>query len=50
MTDFSLRPYTSTDTAQVVEVVNAAALATMGIRRAVVDGVGNIRLSRYVPP
>jgi mycothiol synthase len=46
---FTLRPYTPADAAQVVAVINAAAQQTLGAKRAVVDGVGQVRLSRYVP-
>lgn len=45
----TLRPYTPGDAPAVVELINAAAYATSGLRRAVVDGVGAIRLARYVP-
>ena len=49
-TAFTLRPYTPADAPHVVEVVNADAAQTIGVRRAVVDDVGNVRLIRYVPP
>lgn len=47
---YQLRPYTPADAEAVVAVVNADAAATIGVRRALVDGVGNVRLARYVPP
>jgi mycothiol synthase len=46
---FQLRPYTPSDAQAVVAVVNADAAATMGVRRALVDDVGQVRLARYVP-
>lgn len=46
--EFTLRAYDPLDAEAVVQVVNAAAQPP-GTRRAVVDGVGNVRLSRYVP-
>lgn len=48
-TNVTIRPYARADAALVVRLVNAAAARTMGIRRAVVDGVGHVRLARYVP-
>ena len=45
-----LRPYTPADAQAVVAVINADGAATMGVRRALVDGAGNVRLARYVPP
>ena len=48
-THVTLRPYRRADAPYVVDVVNADAAQTIGVRRAVVDGVGNVRLSRYVP-
>ena len=47
---FTLRPYTRADAPHVVEVVNADAAQTIGVRRAVVDNARNVRLMRYVPP
>lgn len=47
---FQLRSYTPSDAPAVVAVVNADAAATMGVRRAVLDGLGHVRLARYVPP
>lgn len=50
MSDYTvLRPYTPAEAARVVEAVNADAARTTGLRRAVIDGVGAVRLSRYVP-
>ena len=49
-TGVTLRPYTRADAPTVVELINAAAAQTLGVRRAAVDGAGNIRLARYVPP
>lgn len=48
-TEFSLRPYRVTDAPQVVELINAEARQALGIQRARLDGVGNVRLMRYVP-
>ncbi len=48
--NFSLRPYTPADASEVVEVINTDATHTLGKRRAVVDGAGNVRMMRYVPP
>jgi GNAT superfamily N-acetyltransferase len=45
-----IRPYTRADAAAVVDLVNAASPRSLGIRSAAVDGAGNVRLSRYVPP
>jgi mycothiol synthase len=45
---FVLRPYHRSDAAAVVEVVNAAA-QPLGMRRALVDSAGHVRLIRYVP-
>jgi mycothiol synthase len=47
--EFTLRPYAPRDAPTVVELINAAASRTMGVRRATIDGAGNLRLSRYVP-
>lgn len=33
-----------------VELINADSLQTLGYPRAVVDGVGNLRMARYIPP
>lgn len=46
---FQLRPYIPSDAQAAVAVVNADAAATMGVRRALVDGVGQVRLVRFVP-
>jgi mycothiol synthase len=48
-TEFTLRPFDSNDVPQVVDVINADALRSIKIPRAVVDGVGNIRMMRFVP-
>jgi GNAT superfamily N-acetyltransferase len=48
-TTYKLRPYTISDAESAVSLINAAA-QSIGIRRAVVDGIGQVRLSRYVPP
>ncbi len=48
-TGFNLQPYTHLYVDTAVQVVNAAASQTIGVRRAVVDSVGSIRLARYVP-
>jgi GNAT superfamily N-acetyltransferase len=47
--EFTLRPYVRPDAPTVVELINAAASRIMGVRRATIDGAGNLRLSRYVP-
>jgi GNAT superfamily N-acetyltransferase len=47
-TKFLLRPYHPKDARQAVDVVNANALQSLGVRQAVVDGSGNVRLARYV--
>ena len=49
MNNFKLRPYTSLDVQSVVNVINADALKTLGYPRAVIDGVGGLRMVRYVP-
>lgn len=49
MTKFDLRPYTPADAGVVVQLINAAAAQTLGVQRAVLDAVGTVRLSRYVP-
>lgn len=49
MPDFHLRPYFAADAPAVVDLVNADAVMSLGVRRAVVDGAGNVRLTRYVP-
>lgn len=46
--EFVLRPYHPSDAEAVVEVVNAAS-QPRGMRRAVVDSTGHVRLIRYVP-
>lgn len=46
----ALRPYQSADARPVVDLLNAAGQRAIGIDRAVVDAVGNVRMSRYVPP
>ena len=48
--EFFLRPYHLADAPQVVEMINASAAQTAGIKQAVVDSVGNVRLARYIPP
>ena len=50
MDSFALRPYTSSDVQAVVDVINADSQKTLGYPRAVIDGVGNLRMVRYVPP
>lgn len=47
--EINLRPYISSDAGAVVQLVNAAAAQSTRARCAVVDGVGNVRLRRYVP-
>ena len=49
MNNFKLRPYTTLDTQSVVEMINADSLKTLGYPRAVIDGVGDLRMVRYVP-
>lgn len=49
MNNFKLRPYTPLDVQSVVDVINADSLKTLGYPRAVIDGVGNLRIVRYVP-
>lgn len=49
MNKYNLRPYTSSDSQSVVDVVNASSMRTVGFPRAVVDAVGNLRMARYVP-
>jgi GNAT superfamily N-acetyltransferase len=46
----SLRPYDLAYQEQVVNLINANAEMVLGAPQAVVDGVGNVRLARYVPP
>lgn len=48
--DFILRPCTLADAPQVVEVINMSTALTIGVKQAVVDNVGNIRLAHYVSP
>nr|MDQ3005302.1 GNAT family N-acetyltransferase [Chloroflexota bacterium] len=50
MNNFKLRPYTTLDTQSVVDMINADSLKTLGYPRAVIDGVGDLRMVRYVPP
>jgi mycothiol synthase len=47
--EYTLRPFARADAPAVVELLNAAGHQTLGFRRAAVDGVGSVRLSRYVP-
>lgn len=47
--EFTLRPFARTDAPAVAALINAATERALGFRRAAVDGVGNVRLSRYVP-
>ena len=47
--EFSLRSYQLADASQVVEIINRNAALTLGMKQAVLDGVGNIRLARYIP-
>lgn len=47
---FSLREYRPTDAHQVVKVINENTIQSVGVKQAVVDAVGNVRLARYVPP
>jgi GNAT superfamily N-acetyltransferase len=52
MTQYSnvaIRPYDDADAPLVVQLINAAVARTIGVRRAVVDAVGQVRLMRYVP-
>ncbi len=44
-----LRNYVPSDTQAVVDVINADSQKTLGYPRAVIDGVGNLRIVRYVP-
>jgi mycothiol synthase len=46
----TLRPYQPSDADAIVTLTNADALQTCGAPRAVIDAVGNPRLTRYVPP
>jgi GNAT superfamily N-acetyltransferase len=46
---FKIREYTSADAQAVVDVINAAAMQTVGFPRAVVDAVGNVWSYRYIP-
>jgi len=48
--EFVLRPYQPADAPRVVEIVNANAAQTVGFKQAVIDDVGKVRLTRYVPP
>lgn len=48
-TEFSLRPFDPNDVPQVVDVINADALRSIKIPRAVIDSVGNLRMMRFVP-
>lgn len=47
--DSTLRPYARADGPAVADLINAATERALGFRRAAVDGVGSVRLSRYVP-
>jgi GNAT superfamily N-acetyltransferase len=47
--EFNLRPFAPSDAQVVVHLINAAA-QPLNTQRAVVDGAGNVRLARYVPP
>jgi GNAT superfamily N-acetyltransferase len=47
---FTLRPFQLSDAPGVVALINADAARSIGIRRAVLDAVGQVRLARYVPP
>jgi len=49
MNNFKIRPYTPLDAQSVVDVINADSLKTLGYPRAVIDGVGHLRMVRYVP-
>src|SRR5687768_16501237 len=49
MTNFSLRAYLPSDARAVAEVINAAAMKTVGFPRATVDSVGNLWAYRFVP-
>ena len=49
MNTHTLRNYVPSDTQAVVDVINADSLKTLGYPRAVIDGVGNLRMVRYVP-
>jgi GNAT superfamily N-acetyltransferase len=44
----TLRNYVSSDTQAVVDVINANSQKSLGYPCAVVDGVGNLRMARYV--
>lgn len=45
-----LRPFAPADARRVAAVLNADAALIRGGRRAVLDGAGNVRMNRYVPP
>ncbi|MBE2232967.1 MAG: GNAT family N-acetyltransferase [Anaerolinea sp.] len=47
---YTLRPYAPSDAPSVVDVINADAARVLTLRRAALDGVGNVRLLHYVPP
>lgn len=49
MPAINLEPYTAAHLEAVISLVNADAAMTMGLRRAVVDGGGALRLSHFVP-
>ncbi len=49
-TFWTLRPYAPADAPAVADLVNAAGAATLGVRRAALDGAGALRLARYVSP
>jgi GNAT superfamily N-acetyltransferase len=48
--DYTLRPFRHDDMLSVVALLNAASERALGIRRAVIDGAGDLRLARYVAP
>ena len=48
MTNLSLRAYTPSDARAVAEVINAAAMKTVGFPRATVDYVGKLCAYRFV--
>ncbi len=47
--EFTLRPFNSNDVSRVVDIINADAMQSIKVPRAVVDGVGDIRMMRFVP-
>lgn len=46
----TLRVMTKADAPRVVDVLNAAAMHSLGVPRAVVDGMGHVRKTRWVSP